>query len=157
MRLLMIGIGAIACGCASSRPRQAQIVDGFDCWPGPPAKPARLYRAEHRDSILSSRNEAALVVVVDSNRSTHALQGVGVSIGKTGPHAFTDSVGRARLSSLSDGDVPILIRRLGYDRWNGTVAIRTGYADTLRIGLRPSVACLVPVGLPSERTDTRRP
>jgi hypothetical protein len=146
MRLLMIGVGAvIAIGCATSRPREAQTAEGFDCVPGPPAKAARVFRAKSRDSVLALHGDRALVVTVDSLQSTHGIREAGVFLDATREYGYTDSLGQTTLSKLPEGDVAVTVRRIGYGRWHGIVSIRTAYRDTLRLGLRPSVACATPV------------
>ena len=139
----MIGLAVvIAVGCATGRSRQAQVVEGFDCQPGPPAKAARVYRAKRRDSVLALHDSRALVVIVDSLQSTHGLRQATAFLDATREGAYTDSLGQATLSKIPAGDVPLTVQRIGYDAWHGTVSIRTGYRDTLRLGLRPAVLCV---------------
>ena len=141
MRLL-ICVGAVfVIGCAAGRPRRAQIAEGIDCMPGPPAKAARVYRARRRDSVLALYGDRALVVVVDSLQSMHGIREAAVTLDVARAYGVTDSLGQATLSKLPEGDVAVTVRRIGYDRWRGVVSIRTAYRDTLRLGLRPSALC----------------
>ncbi len=141
-----------ACSHPGQQPRELDDVQDTYCVVRPQAPPSRLpaYRlATLQDSALVRAQVGQLVLHVDSSRAadrpvTRALitlkepssvssnPSAGGMIVASGQ---VDATGRVVLTPLPAGRYPGELLAWRFYTWTGTVDVRTGFTDTLRIGL----------------------
>ena len=85
------------------------------------------------------------MTVAAGDASARPLEGVSIRLvpldgrrrgAAVGLMRSTDIGGSSR-ATLAAGRAAVLVRRLGYDTHDDTVAVRAGYSDTLSLRLRP--------------------
>lgn len=136
-RVGLLLLGAVACRSGWGPPSSAHGCVADDA--GVP----RIARAATPESALVRRGTAALEVFVDTAGAPRTgppnFRHAHIEI--KGRYVYTDSLGHATLTDLHDGKVRLEISRSDTYSAHGPVTLRTGYRDTLRIGLGPMIVC----------------
>lgn len=108
------------------------------------------------------------IVVRDVDEPSHPLQEAVVVVAPVGtdleaastPHALTDRDGQASFGRLSGGRYDVLVRRVGYQRFQFTVDRRPQCREVLEVYLGVAPNCLVECPITPARavlTTCRRP
>jgi hypothetical protein len=124
-------------------PRVATIYLGSSCDDSTSSKAPVMRRATARDTTLLRTDRAALFIIVDSSTSNNRLSRALVHIVGTTNGAFANDSGEALLARMHDGNARLVIRKMAYNSWEGDVLVRSGYRDTLELGLGAKSLCLV--------------
>lgn len=131
-------------GCARPpAPRVATLYLGSGCGDSTTSRAPVIRRASATDTALLRRGQAGLLIVVDSSTTDRRLPRALARVNGTTNGAFTNDSGEALLSRMQEGDVPLIIRKMAYTTWEGDVTVRSGYRDTLEIGLGAGSVCLL--------------
>jgi len=151
MRAFILTLSLAALGACASRPQalppmpaDAGVPAG--CSPmhgGQPETPRTRPEWRTGAPLVGGETTSALVIVqVVSARDTTPVETARVVLGAptVGSTAITDNGGHATLHVLS-GKLPVLVYRIGYQRYADTVNVRGGFADTLRLGMGNDRIC----------------
>lgn len=131
-------------GCARPpAPRVATIFVGSSCDDSTASRPPVIRRATATDTALRRAGQAGLLVRVDSSTSDRRLPRALARVKGTMNSAFANDSGQALLAPMPDGDVRLIVRKLAYTTWEGDVTVRSGYRDTLEVGLGAGSVCLL--------------
>ena len=124
-------------------PRVATIYLGSSCDDSTASRASVMRRATAADTVLVRRGQAGLLIVVDSSTTNTRLPRALARVKGTTNGAFTNDSGQALLSRMQDGSVSLVVRKLAYTTWEGDVTVRSGYRDTLELGLGAGSICLL--------------
>jgi len=124
-------------------PRVARIYLGSSCDDSTASKAPVMRRAAATDTALLRTAQAGLLIVVDSSTTTRRLPRALVHLKGTTNGAFANDSGEALLSRMHGGSARVVIRKMAYTTWEGDVSVRSGYRDTLEVGLGAGRVCLV--------------
>ena len=116
---------------------------GSSCDDSTASKAAVMRRATAADTALLRRGQAGLLIIVDSSTSQRRLPRALARVTGTTNSAFANDSGQAMLSRMQDGGVRLIVRRMAYTTWEGDVTVRSGYRDTLEVGLGAGSVCLL--------------
>ena len=130
-------------------PRVAMIHLGSSCDDSTASRAPVVRRATAADTALLRTGQAGLLIRVDSSTSNRRLPHALARVKGTTNSAFANDSGQALLSRLQEGDVRLIVRRMAYTTWEGDVTVRSGYRDTLELGLGAGSLCLL-----SERRES---
>lgn len=139
MRLVLLSLLAVG-ACATAKP--SEDVSYRQCTGGTPSSPPIVRHAQIQDTALLRTGEAGLLVIVDSSTSVRRIADAGVSIQGTTIGRFSNDSGRALVSQVTRGPLRLRVMRIGYAVWRGDVAVRSGFRDTLELGLGAAQTCL---------------
>src|SRR3569833_3524009 len=144
---LVIGIVTSVFALAVSACRRTGYAIPQDCSPVhggvavTPARPASWTRGER---TLVPNDSAIVLIRVTHGRDERGLDYARVIFGDVRAPtatAYTDPTGLARVR-LPEGNIAMTILRLGFNRYDDTISIRGGVADTLTVGMGSGPICL---------------